>query len=79
MLMSDFVHFQHILWLIILEGGIYGICSLCVAGVKRIQSPREPNPGQIRYASDFDPALADSIQGINGAIEFPLSTSQSDH
>ena len=46
-LMSDFVHFQHILWLIILEGGIYGVCSLCVAGVKRIQSPREPNPGQI--------------------------------
>ena len=31
-------------------------------------------PGQIRYASDFDPTLA---EGISGAIGFPLPTSQS--
>ena len=33
---------------------------------------------QIGYASDFDPTLADSIRGIDGAIGFPLSTSWSD-
>jgi len=41
-------------------------------------TPRKSEPGRIRYASNFDPTLADSIQGINGAIGFPLSTSQSE-
>ena len=44
---------------------------------QRIRSPRKSDPGRIRYASDIDPTLADSIRGINGVIGFPLSTSQS--
>ena len=34
---------------------------------QRIRSPRKSDPGQIRFASDFDPTIADSIRGINGA------------
>ena len=44
---------------------------------QRIRSPRKSDPGRIRYASDIDPTLADSIRGINGVIGFPLPTSQS--
>ena len=44
------------------------------ANVSRCQS----DPGRIRYASDFDPILADSIRGINNAMKFSLSTFQSE-
>ena len=51
--------------------------SLIAPVSQRIRSPRKSDPGRIRYASDIDPTLADSIRGINGVIGFPLSTSQS--
>ena len=35
-----------------------------------IRSPRKSDPGRIRYASDFDPTSADSIQSINGDVGF---------
>ena len=45
---------------------------------RRCHSGSDPPENPIRYASDFDPPLADSIRGINGAIGFLLSTSQSE-
>ena len=38
---------------------------------QRIRSPRKSDPGRIRYASDIDPTLADSIRGINGVSRVP--------
>ena len=44
-------------------------------GVTADPIPRKSDPGRIRC---FDPTLADPIRGINGAMEFLLSTSYSE-
>ena len=51
--------------------------SLLVPVSQQIRSPRKSDPGRIRYASNIDSTLADSIQGINSVVGFTLLTSQS--